>query len=420
MILRSWGSVFLSKTEVKMADKRASGNGVLDKGQIDSDVIGSLLRSLSVVSEPRKKRGKRYLLVDVLAIAVLGCMCGCDNAEALEDWGEKEQDWLSGFLELPHGTPGQDVFLRVLAALCPEEFRQAFLLWVQEILKALGVDGQIAVDGQTNRGSRDRAANRSPVHMVSALTCGEGLVLGQVKTEEKSNEITAIPQLLRLLDLQGALVSIDAMGCQVAIASLIRARHGDYLLGLKGNQSTLRDETEAVFEAVKAPPSANVDEPQPPPVAEATDVDKGHGRIETRTAKVISDFAQWVPASERWPDLRSLIAIESIREEVVSGTRTKETRYYISSRQMSPEEAIVAVRKHWLVENQLHWCLDVSFGQDANQTRTKYAAENLAVVRHFALNLVRRHHGDRYSVPRRRRLCDYHIEYREKLLGMTR
>lgn len=399
-----------------MSDQRVDEEEALDTERIDVDVISSLLRSLAVVTEPRKRRGKRHLLIDVLAIAVLGCMCGCDDAEALEDWAEKEQSWLSGFLKLAHGTPSQDVFLRVLAAICPEQFRRAFLTWAQDILHALGVEGHIAVDGQTNRGSRDRAAQRSPVHMVSALTCGEGLVLGQVKTDEKSNEITAIPQLLRLLDLRGALVSIDAMGCQVSIASLIRAREGDYLMGLKGNQSSLRDETEAVFELSKAPASANVDEPQPPSVAQTTDVDKGHGRLETRTAKVLSNFEPWVPASERWPDLRSLIAIESTREQVLSGTTTTETRFYISSRRMTPHDALAAVRHHWLVENQLHWCLDVSFGQDANQTRTKYAAENLAVVRHFALNLIRRYTGDRYSVPRRRRLCDYSIDYRETLL----
>lgn len=158
------------------------------------DAIAGLLKSLAVVADPRKRRGKRHLLLDVLAIAVLGCLCGCDNAEALEDWAKKERQWLSGFLKLPQGTPGQDVFLRVLAAINPETFRNAFLKWAREILSALGVDGQIAVDGQTNRGSRDRAANRSPVHMVSALTCDEGLVLGQVKTDEKSNEITAIPE----------------------------------------------------------------------------------------------------------------------------------------------------------------------------------------------------------------------------------
>lgn len=209
------------------------------------------------------------------------------------------------------------------------------------------------------------------------------------------------------------------MGCQVAIAKLIRDQQGDYLLGLKGNQSSLKDETEAVFEAAQAPRSANVDEAQPPAIAESTEIDKGHGRLETRTAKVISDFHEWVPASERWPDMSSLVAIDSTREEILSGKTTTETRFYVTSRHMTPEEALAGVRQHWLVENQLHWCLDVSFGQDANQTRTKYAAENLAVVRHFALNLIRRHASDSYSVPRRRRLCDYNVDYRESLLGFT-
>ncbi len=381
-----------------------------------SEAICGLLRCLAVISDPRQRRGKRHLLLDILAIAVLGCLCGCDDAEALEDWADKERQWLSGFLELPHGTPGQDVFLRVLAALDPEQFRSAFLLWARQILQALGVDDQLAVDGQTNRGSRDRAHQRGPVHMVSALACAEGLVVGQLKTDDKSNEITAIPQLLQLLDLRGALVSIDAMGCQVGIAKLIRAQQGDYLLGLKGNQSTLKDETEAVFSAAHAPRSANVDEPAPPSIQQLTEHDKGHGRLEKRTAKVITDFADWVPSSERWPDLKSLIAIDSTRQDLQSGRSTTETRFYISSRQLAAAEALATVRRHWLVENQLHWCLDVSFGQDANQTRTKHAAENLAVVRHLALNLARRYRGDRYSVPRRRRLCDYDVQYRETLL----
>ncbi len=383
------------------------------------DVVVGLLASLVVVDDPRGRRGIRHLLLDVLAIAVLGCLCGCDNAEALEDWARKEKEWLSGFLELPHGTPGQDVFLRVLAAIDPGQFRDAFLVWVREILQVLGVDNQIAVDGQTNRGSRDRANHRSPVHIVSALTCGEGLVLGQMKTDEKSNEITAIPQLLALLDLRGALVSIDAMGCQVAIGKLIRSREGDYLMGLKGNQSKLRDETEAVFEAARAKGHHNVDMAQPPPVQKATEVDKGHGRYETRTARVMTDFHEWVPSADRWPDLKTLIAIDSTREDIIDGNPKTETRFYISSRKMTAKEAIAAVRNHWLVETQLHWCLDVSFDQDANQTRTRYAAENLAVVRHFALNLVRRYKGDRYSVPRRRRLCDYQRSYRSRLLGLA-
>jgi predicted transposase YbfD/YdcC len=401
-----------------MSNGREARRHVEDPKTIHRDAITGLLAALAVVVDPRKDKVKRHLLLDVLVIAVLGCLCGCDNAEALEDWAKKERQWLSGFLLLPHGTPGQDVFLRVLAAIDPKEFRNAFLTWVREILRVLGVDGQIAVDGQTNRGSRDRAKNRSPVHMVSALTCGEGLVLGQIKTDDKSNEITAIPELLGLFDLRGALVSMDAMGCQVAIAKLIRAKEGDYLMGLKGNQSTLRDETEAIFEAANAPRSINVDEAQPPAMSETTETDKGHGRLETRTAKVITDFAEWVPASQRWPDLSCLIAVEATREELLSGKTTTETRYYISSRKMSPEEALVGTRNQWLIENQLHWCLDVTFGQDANQTRAKNAAENLAVVRHFALNVIRSYDADRYSVPRRRRLCDYNINYRERLLGL--
>jgi predicted transposase YbfD/YdcC len=382
------------------------------------DAIAGLLKSLAVVTDPRKRRGKRYLLLEVLAIAVLGCVCGCDDAEALEDWASKEHQWLSGFMQLRHGTPTQDVFLRVLAAINPEQFRNAFMVWVRDILAALGINGQIAVDGQTNKGSRNRATQRSPVHMVSALACGDGLVLGQLKTDEKSNEITAIPALLALLDLRGALVSMDAMGCQVAIAKLIRKGEGDYLMGLKGNQSALRDETEAVFNAALEPRSINTDVAQPPAVFHATTIDKGHGRLETRTARVMFDFHNWVPAAERWPDLASLIAIDSTREEILSGKATTETRYYVTSRRMAPDEALASVRAHWLVENELHWCLDVTFGQDANQTRTKYAAENLAVVRHFALNLVRRYNGDRYSIPRRRRLSDYDVTYREALLGL--
>lgn len=386
---------------------------------IPEQLTAGLLRSLQMVVDPRKQRGKRYPLVDVLAITVLGCICGCDNAEALEDWGRKESSWLGGFLDLPHGPPRQDVFLRVLGAMDPQQFRSAFLSWVQECLRPLGIKGQIAVDGQTNRGSRDAAMSRGPVHMVSALACETGLVIGQLKTDEKSNEIKAIPELLALLDLRGALVSTDAMGCQVEIAKQIRSQGGDFLFGLKGNQTKLRAEAEAVFAAGQAPKTHNVDDPIPPAIEQATQVDAGHGRLETRTVKVMSAFADWVPSAERWPGISTLICIESRREELLSGKTSEETRYYVSSRFLGPTQALQATRSHWLVENQLHWCLDVTFGQDANQTRMKNAAENLAVVRHFALNILRHHADDRYSVARRRRLCDYRVDYREKLLGMN-
>jgi len=378
--------------------------------------LGALVRSLSVVEDPRDARGIRHPLVNVLTIAVLGCMCRCDDAEALEDWGRKEADWLTDFLDAPHGMPSQDVYLRVLAAIDPASFREAFHVWMQEAFALLGIDSQIAIDGQTHRRSGDRGSASKPLHMVHALACEAGLVLGQVATEEKSNEIVAIPNLLDLLDLRGALVSIDAMGTQVKIARKIVKGKGDYLLALKGNQTSLHTEVQEAFEEALDDRPRTVDEVAPPRVTTDIQVDGGHGRIETRTSRVLTDFEPWVPSSSRWKGLQRLVAIEATREDTTTGKTTTETRYYISSRALTAAQANEAVRSHWLVENQLHWCLDMTFGQDASRIRTGNAAENFAVVRHFALNIIRNYKGDRLSVPRRRRLCDFHQDYRERVL----
>lgn len=383
---------------------------------LSESLLLHLVRCLAVVDEPRKARGIRHPLINILVIAVLGCMCRCDDAEALEDWARKERDWLSNYLHMPHGIPSQDVFLRVLAAIEPTSFRMAFHCWVNEVFAVLGLKGQIAIDGQTHRRSGEAQKGKKPVHMVHALVCEVGLVVGQVATEEKSNEIKAIPVLLRLLDLQGALVSIDAMGTQVKIARQIRKAGGDYLLALKGNQSKLHTEVAAAFDEALDQRRRTVDDVPAPTVVSDTMVDGGHGRVETRTAHVLTDFEPWVPAAARWPELRCLVAITSTREDTRTGNATTETRHYVSSRLMTGKDAIAAVRSHWLVENQLHWCLDVCFGQDACRIRTGYATENFAVVRHFALNLIRAFKGDRYSVPRRRRLCDYDRNYRLQLL----
>ena len=400
--------------------KRVSGEeGSTARRSLSESVLRELVQCLSVMEDPRLARGRRYSLVSVLTIAVLGCVCGCDNAEALEDWGRKEEDWLSEFLELPHGTPGQDVFLRVLAAVDPMSFRLAFHRWVNQIFVLLGVKGQVAIDGQTHRRSGDKAKGRKPVHMVHALACEAGLVLGQVATDEKSNEITAIPTLLQLLDLRGALVSIDAMGTQVKIAKQIVDAGGDYLLAVKDNQPDLRREVEEAFEEALDDRRRTVDEVPPPQVTTDTEVDGGHGRLETRTARVLTGFRQWVPSAERWTGLSTLVAIVATREDLSTGKETVETRYYVSSRNLAPEEANERVRSHWLVENRLHWCLDMTFGQDACRIRSNHATENFAVVRHFALNVIRNYNGDRYSVPRRRRLCDYDRNYRKRLLQGT-
>ena len=381
-----------------------------------SEVLESLIRALVVIPEIRDARGLRHPLLNVLTIAVLGCMCGCDDAEALEDWGKKEADWLSDYLRLRHGTPSQDVFLRVFAALEPTLFRKAFHAWMHEVFSALGLVGQIAIDGQTHRRSADKVSGKKPLHMVHALLCETGLVLGQMATDEKSNEIVAIPALLDLLDLRGAMVSIDAMGTQTKIANKIVKGGGDYLLALKGNQSTLHTEVQQAFHEASDPRQRAVDEEPPPQVTLHTEVDTGHGRIETRTARVLTGFEPWVPAAERWPGLKALVEIASTRECTTTGQLQQESRYYIASQVLEAEKANKHVRAHWLVENALHWCLDMSFSQDNCRLRKENAAENFAVVRHFALNIIRSYKGDRYSVPRRRRLSDYRRDYRSKVL----
>lgn len=387
------------------------------KTPLVESLLEELVRSLSVVGDPREARGTRHPLVNVLTIAVLGCMCRCDDAEALEDWGHKEADWLSGIIDMPHGVPSQDVYLRVLAALDPESFRSAFQTWMRAAFAMLGIDSQIAIDGQTHRRSGDRQAGTKPLHMVHALVCETGLVMGQVATAEKSNEIIAIPALLDLLDLRGALVSIDAMGTQVKIARQIIKAGGDYLLALKGNQTNLHTQVKAALEEALDDRHRTVDEVPPPQVETDTQVDAGHGRIETRTAHVLTGFEPWVPAASRWSKLQCLVAVTALRVDVTTGKAATETRCYISSRVLTAADANERVRAHWLVENQLHWCLDMTFGQDACRIRTGHAAENFAVVRHFALNVIRNYNGDRFSVPRRRRLCDYDKGYRERVLA---
>ena len=392
-------------------------NPVLPEVVRRESILRQLIKSLSVVEEPRSARGIRHPLVNVLMIAVLGCMCRCDDAEALEDWAEKESGWLRDFLHMPHGVPSQDVFLRVFATIDPASFRAAFQVWMSEVFSMLGVQNcQVAIDGQTHRRSGDKQKGKKPLHMVHALLCETGLVVGQQATYEKSNEITAIPALLDVLDLRGALVSIDAMGTQVKIAKKIVNGGGDYLLALKGNQSNLNTEVKAAFEEALDERKRTMEDFTPPRVTTATEVDAGHGRLETRTAHVLTDFAQWVPSAERWSKLVCLVSITATREDMNSGESSTETRYYISSRTMTPTEANTAVRSHWLVENQLHWCLDMTFGQDACRIRNGHATENFALVRHFALNVIRNYKEDRYSVPRRRRLCDYDRSYRERVL----
>ncbi len=380
------------------------------------EACGHLLKALSVVEDPRDARGRLHLLVDVLAIIVVAVLCGCENAEEIEAWGTKEEVWLRSFLELRHGIPSQDTYLRVLAAIDPAQFRSSFLGWVKQVFAPVGLAGQIAIDGKTSRGSASPARGESAVHTVSALACESGLVLGQMRTSDKSNEIVAIPEVLKLLSLEGALVTIDAIGCQREIAKDIVDRGGDYLLQVKDNQPALHDEVEALFAEATAPGPQPLDVPAPPALDWNRQTDGDHGRIEVRETAVCSDFGAYLTTADRWKDLRSLVLVNSTRTDKSAGTTSTEKRYYISSRRLTAEQANKGVRAHWYIENKLHWSLDVTFGEDANTVRARNGAENFAVVRHFAYNLLRRFRGDKRSLRLRQRQCDWDLSYRLRLL----
>lgn len=386
--------------------------------------LHSLADALAVVEDPRDNRGLRHPLVSVLAIAVLGCMCGANDAEHMNLWALRNKQWLQRFLPLPYGIPSQDTILRVLAAVDPRSFRRAFCTWVDTVLGSnFAVGEQLCVDGKTSRGSGDRATGQAPTHMVSALVASRNLVIGQVATESKSNEITAIPELLKMLSIRQALVSIDAMGCQVKIAQLICAKQADYLLAIKANQGTLHDQVILAFEHVHAGAPRSVDAAQPLSALTTSSTDGGHGRIEERTIWVIhrsSDpqrFDRWLPASKRWPELAAIVCIREVQTDSISGEVSEEMRYFISSRELEAEDALSAVRSHWAIENGLHWVLDVTFGEDQSRVRSENASENLAVVRHLAHGILRRHRADKVSVAKRRTLCAMWPAYIEFVLG---
>lgn len=378
-----------------------------------------LIETMAIVEDPRGRQGKLHAFSDILVILVLAVLCRCDNAEDIEEWANKEQVWLRKFILLRNGIPSQDTFLRALACLDTRVFHGAFAMWVRTVFPRLGVRGQIALDGKTLRGAKRTNQEASRVHVMSALQCEMRIVLAQLETAEKSSELKTMPQLLSLLDLRSSLVSIDAAGAHVEITQAIVDAGGDYLIGLKDNQPTFHRETRDLFLELSSTRTRTADEVPVPAFQSDEQVDAGHGRIETRHTTVCHDFRHFVPAALRFANVRTLIAVEAERTDKNTGKTTHETRYYFSSRTLSAKDANDAVRGHWAIENALHHCLDVSFDEDRCRVRAKNAAANFAVIRHFALNLVRAFKGDKFSVPRRRQKCDYYRAYREKLLGIS-
>jgi predicted transposase YbfD/YdcC len=376
----------------------------------------SIEAPFAALTDPRVERTRVHRLGELVTIALCAVLCGADDWVAVETFAHAKEAWLRTFLTLPGGIPSHDTFGRVFARLDPAEFQQCFVAWVQAVLGEAAGE-VIAVDGKTLRRSGDRFRGREALHLVSAWATASGLVLGQEATAAKSNEITAIPRLLELLVLHGCVVTIDAMGCQSAIAAQIHGQEADYLLALKGNQPTLQRTVQTAF-ADLGPPAADAWVPAEQDTA-AT-LDKGHGRRERRYYRALSDpdlLACLDPAGA-WPGLRSVVAVHTERWQ--GERRSVETRYYLTS--LAPEAAALgqAIRQHWHVENRLHWVLDVLFREDACMVRVGDAAENLARLRPLALNLLRQERTHRGSLATKRFRAALDDAYLSRLLaGLT-
>jgi len=374
-------------------------------------------KTLAALPDPRRRQGTRYPLKAVVVIALMAMVCGCDDAEAMEIWGEANEGWLAGFLELPHGTPTQDVFLAVFAGLDPKAFSAVLRSWAGLLAVRLKTEGKhIAVDGKTSRRSFDTASEKPALHTVSAWLSDVGLVLGETKTREKSNEITAIPELLRTLDLNNATVTIDAMGCQTEIAKTITDGGGDYLLAVKDNQPTLHQEITETFAEASDDRRRTIDEQPRPTVVIFEEIDKDHGRLEKRTVEVCQDLT-WLTNPERWPSLSYLVRVTRERTVLATDKTSTETAYYIGSH-LQPDAAIVAntIRRHWSIENELHWVLDMAFHEDHARHRAKNTAQNMTTLRHFALNIVKRDPKRKLGVANSRKRAGFDRGYLLKLL----
>ena len=363
----------------------------------------SIPQHFSSIKDPRINRQKKHELQDIFFITLCAVICGADNWVAIEEFGKAKEEWFTDLLNLQHGIPSHDTFGDVFAAIDTEQFSECFSAWVAD-LASLTEGEVIAIDGKCLRRSIDKASKKSAIYMVSAWAQQNSLVLGQVKVDDKSNEITAIPKLLSRLNIVGAIITIDAMGCQRKIAKQIIHQGGDYVLSLKGNQGSLHEDVATYFTSSLSPDVA----------VEA--YDGGHGRIETRSVRVTDDIA-WLKERHEWSGLRSIVAVTAKRE--LSDKTSDETRYFLSSLGADdPHKLEHAVRAHWAIENNLHWVLDVAFDEDSNRTRKGFSAANLAIIRHLALNLIKKEKTSKVGVKTKRLKAGWSNDYLLKIIGV--
>lgn len=375
----------------------------------------SISECFAVLTDVRTGNHKLHKLHDMLVIALCATICGAESYYDFETFGQCREEWLKRFLglELPNGIPSHDTFNRTFRSLDPGLFECCFRTWIDDVratmrreaLKASPAPRRevVAVDGKALRSVPTKSGNVP--YMVSAWASEQELVIGQVRTDEKSNEITAIPQLLALLALEGCIVTVDAAGCQRRIVSAIRARGADYVIGLKGNQPTMLDEVSLLFEdALRANPSA---------FRSHTTLDKQGGRTEERTCHQ-TDALGWFEDLPQWDGLRSVCRVRSVRTS--GGVTSEEIRYYISSLPVDPAESLRAIRSHWGIENKLHWILDVQFGEDGSRVRNADAAQNLNVIRKVAVDLLRRDRTTRHTFKKKRQIMMWKDEMLQHII----
>jgi predicted transposase YbfD/YdcC len=336
-------------------------------------------------------------------------MGGAESFNDIELFGRSKEAWLRTFLDLPNGIPSHDTFNRVFSILSPEEFSKCFIAWSQSLGKR--IQGVVAIDGKTLRRSFNSASKRTALHVVSAWSTQNELVLGQIRTEAKSNEITAIPKLLELLDIEGCIVTIDAMGCQKEIAQKVLDEKADYVLGLKGNQGNTLDAVRYLFDYEQKEQFRGVFH------TEYETLEKDHGRIERREVCSIGRLSEFEEFKE-WPGLKSVTRVISTRE-IIGKEATTECRYYLSSLEAKADEIGPAIRAHWGIENSLHWVLDVHFREDYARNRKDHSAENMATLRHMAVNLVKKETSSKTSFRGKRLKASWNDDYLLKLLSLA-
>ena len=371
----------------------------------------TLFSKFSTLTDPRDPKKTTHILAEIMFMSVCAILCGADDWNSIRLFSKTKEDWFRKHLILPGGIPASITFNRVFAVLDPEEFRLIFIQWVRDVLAGLELSDSriVALDGKTVKGSAWNKG-KDAIHMVNAWCTEAGLSLGQYKVDARSNEITAIPELLKLLEISGSLVTIDAMGCQKKIAAAILKKDADYLLAVKGNQKKLYGELARTFDQYWQ------DNPEDAPCQEFAEQEgKSHGRIEHRRCWVINDIAEGSNAAG-W-EAKTIAAVQLDSQKKGKGNTL--IRYFISSRKLTAEEVLEATRKHWLIENQLHWVLDVAFDEDRCRAREGFAAENLAVSRQVTLNLLKLDTSVKAGIKNKRKNCGWSEDYMMKVLGLV-